>query len=87
VGVHGAFIHEQFDWGIWSGTSFSAPIVSGTAALIRQLQAGYDSDDVRSLLESSARTDLTWGSISAPDSEYGFGLLDALAAILIAGGY
>ena len=82
VGLHGAFIDDEFDWGIWSGTSFSAPIVTGAAALIKQLQPGYDSYDVEYLLESTARADLLWGSITAPDTEYGFGLLDAFSAVM-----
>lgn len=85
VSLHGAFIHDTYDWGIWSGTSFSAPIVTGAAALIKQLQQGYNSDDVQFLLKMTARTDLAWGSVTVPDSEYGFGLLDALSAVLGAG--
>ncbi len=86
VDVHGAFFHPQYDWGIWSGTSFSTPIVTGTAALVRELQSGYDSDDVRTLLIQSARTELTWGTLSTPDLEYGYGLLNALDAVLEASG-
>jgi subtilisin family serine protease len=86
VSLHGAFFDPQYNWGIWSGTSFSAPIVTGTCALVKQLQSGYNSSQVEALLETSARTDLAWGSITAPDSEYGFGLLNALSAVISASG-
>ncbi|MBI4088381.1 S8 family serine peptidase [Candidatus Kaiserbacteria bacterium] len=66
-----------------SGTSMASPHVAGTAALI--IAAGvtdtsgntFINDEVRALLQSTA-IDL---DSSGRDSRYGFGLVDALAAI------
>jgi hypothetical protein len=39
-------------YGVWAGTSFSAPLVSGTVALMKQ--AGCDASDIKSKLLSEA---------------------------------
>ncbi|MBN1222254.1 MAG: S8 family serine peptidase [Candidatus Aminicenantes bacterium] len=61
-----------------SGTSMSAPVVSGTAALLRNVYSTFTGDDMgaallKCLLIHSAR-DL---GNSGPDYSYGFGLIDA----------
>lgn len=57
-----------------SGTSFSAPIIAGTAALIRQLHPTLDN---MAILEALKRT----GTRRAqPDSSYGWGRPDGAAA-------
>jgi len=68
-------------WGTWSGTSFSAPLVSGTAALILDRYGLLDGIMVRNALRQSARTSLLWGDVVPPDHEYGYGALDAYSAL------
>ena len=58
------------------GTSFAAPLVSGAAALLRQIHPHWKPADVAAALRGTAR-DL---GESGPDTTYGWGLVDALAA-------
>ena len=58
------------------GTSFAAPLVSGAAALLRQIHPDWTPADVAAALRGTAR-DL---GESGPDTTYGWGLVDALAA-------
>ena len=82
------------------GTSFSAPIVSGVAALLRQVNPELTWRDIKLILAASARkndpSNAGWengarkyGSDSATDvyhfnHEYGFGVVDAKAAVDLA---
>ncbi|HOP06534.1 MAG TPA: S8 family serine peptidase [candidate division Zixibacteria bacterium] len=81
VDVYGALPGET-DWGTWSGTSFSSPLVAGTAALVLQLNPEMLPGQVQNHLRASARIDLLWGTVNAPDSEYGYGALNALNAVV-----
>jgi type VII secretion-associated serine protease mycosin len=65
--------------GYWrvQGTSFAAPLVTATAALIRSRTPGMDAANVINRLISTA-TDL---GDPGRDDRYGFGLVDPLAAI------
>jgi subtilisin family serine protease len=65
-----------------SGTSFSAPVVAGVAALVMSLNPSLSGTDVRTLLEQSA-DDL--GS-AGWDPSYGYGRVNAYKAVLAAGG-
>jgi subtilisin family serine protease len=59
-----------------NGSSFSAPFVSGVAALV--LSAGIDNNqEVRGILDDSAK-DL---GLPGKDSQYGYGLVDAQKAL------
>lgn len=60
------------------GTSYSAPIVSGAAALVWTVRSGLDSGQVSQLLRSSA-TDI---SPRGFDPETGFGMLDIPGALV-----
>ncbi len=62
------------------GTSFSSPMVAGVAALLRALDPNMSVDDVTRYIDFSA-TDL---GASGFDTSYGFGLLNAGAALLAA---
>ncbi len=59
------------------GTSFSAPIVAGVAALIRSISPNMSVADVTKYIDFTA-TDLGSGGF---DKSYGFGLLNAAAAV------
>ena len=82
----------------FSGTSASAPIVSGVAALVRAANSDLTWRDVKLILAASARKNdasnsdwergaLKYGSTSARynfNHEYGFGVVDAGAAVALA---
>ncbi len=72
----------DYEWGRWSGTSFSAPMAAAVAALIISLDQSLNSDGVSNLIKSTAITELQWGTILPQDPEYGSGRLDALEAVV-----
>lgn len=61
----------------WSGTSFSAPMVSAVAALVWSIRPGLRPEEVREVLKDSAR------DLGAPgeDDLFGAGCVDARAAV------
>lgn len=61
----------------WSGTSGAAPIVAGVAALVRAKYPELSSAQVRHRIEATAK-DL---GPKGFDNQYGFGLIDANAAL------
>ena len=85
----------------FSGTSAAAPIVSGVVALVRAANANLSWRDVKLILAASARqndpTDRGWsdgaleyGSTTERYSfnhQYGFGVVDAQAAVTLAAGW
>jgi hypothetical protein len=64
-------------YGYWNGTSFSAPIVAGVAALILSVNPSLSGVDARSILEQSA-DDL---GAAGWDSKYGYGRVNAARAV------
>jgi serine protease AprX len=58
----------------YGGTSFAAPVVSGIAALLRQLRPEASAETIRQALMRTA------DRASAPDNQVGYGLVDALEA-------
>ena len=85
----------------FGGTSAAAPIVSGVAALVRAANTNLSWRDVKLILAASARKndptntgweqgELTYGSTSDRydfNHEYGFGMVDAAAAVALAGSW
>lgn len=63
-----------------AGTSFSAPMVSAAAALVRSVNSGLSPAQVETLLESTVQVPAGW-----PTSGYGTGVLDVAAAVASAG--
>ncbi|MGD9975807.1 MAG: S8 family peptidase [Desulfatirhabdiaceae bacterium] len=72
-------LFHRLIWGYYffQGTSMSTPHVSGVAALVLSKHPYYSPDDVRNVLQSTA-VDL--GS-PGYDTTYGWGLVDAAAAV------
>jgi len=68
-------------WGIWSGTSFSAALVSGVCALMIDDDPSLTTDPIRYRLRSEAETSLDWGTVYPHDNYYGYGCLDADASV------
>ena len=81
VGDPGGHIYNPVpgitDYAIFGGTSASAPIVAGVAALILSVEPNLTNDEVRHYLERSAR------DLGDPgrDDYYGWGRVDARAAL------
>jgi len=69
-------------YGTWAGTSFSAPIVAGAAALVIAVNPSLSGSQVQDILKQSA-DDL--GS-AGWDSSYGWGRVNAYKAVLAATG-
>ena len=63
----------------WSGTSGAAPIVAGIAALVRAAHPSLDASNVINRIIATARP--AAGSTRVPDPLYGYGLVDAAAAV------
>lgn len=61
----------------WSGTSGAAPLVAGVAALIRSEYPQLSAADVINRIISTAKD----GGVAGKDPIYGYGLLDARAAL------
>jgi len=92
----GAPGYSSGDYATMSGTSFSAPIVSGVVALMLDANPGLGWRDVQEILASTAvRTGAAagWAFNGAGNwngggmhvsQDYGFGLVDALAAVRVA---
>ncbi len=66
----------------WSGTSFSAPHVAGVAALLLSVDPTLTPAQVRHAMDSTA-VDL---GLAGYDQRYGYGLVDACAAVVTVGG-
>ncbi|HDS00733.1 MAG TPA: hypothetical protein ENO22_14115 [candidate division Zixibacteria bacterium] len=71
----------SYQWGTWSGTSFSAPMAAGVSALILSLEPNLTTSRVEQVLAGTAETELVWGTVVPDDSLYGHGRLDALEAV------
>jgi subtilisin family serine protease len=63
----------------WNGTSGAAPIVAGIAALVRAAHPELDADNVINRIVKTARRPA--GATGTRDPLYGFGLVDASAAV------
>ena len=81
-----AGLEKQDGWGAFSGTSAACPMVAGVCALLKEADPSLTPDQVRSLLQFTAR-DITQGQSAyhpaglGPDLATGFGLVNAARAI------
>jgi subtilisin family serine protease len=64
---------------LWNGTSGAAPIVAGIAALVRAAHPDLDAANVINRIIETARPPS--GAEAVPDALYGYGLVDAAAAV------
>ncbi|MFM9876641.1 MAG: S8 family serine peptidase [Rhodoglobus sp.] len=62
---------------VWNGTSGATPIVAGVVALVRAAYPELDAANIINRVVSTARD----AGVPGPDPIYGFGLLDAEAAV------
>ncbi|MBB5787017.1 carboxypeptidase regulatory-like domain-containing protein [Jiangella mangrovi] len=62
-----------------SGTSMASPHATGVVALMLSANPGLTIDDIRALLEDTARTEPHMGDL--PNDSYGAGIVDAYAAV------
>ncbi|HUU29561.1 MAG TPA: S8 family serine peptidase, partial [archaeon] len=70
-------LHSGGGYIVASGTSGAAPLVAGIAALLKQYNPELTPDEITEAIRNSA-TDL---GPSGPDNEYGWGLVNAEAAL------
>ena len=73
-----AYIARDGKHGISQGTSFAAPHVAGTIALMLQQYPDKTSDEIKQAIISTTRTDNFTGIV--PNHTWGYGKLDALSA-------
>jgi len=72
--------HKQSDtYRYWDGTSFSAPLVAGVAALLLEEHPDWTPDMIKEALIKTSR--LTAASPPYPNVFYGFGLINSTAAM------
>ncbi|MGB2865769.1 MAG: S8 family serine peptidase [Sedimentisphaerales bacterium] len=75
--THNGSNYSDFGYYFYTGTSMAAPHVSGVAALLISNGVATTPDQVRGALESTAEDKGAGGW----DSEYGWGIIDAYAAL------
>jgi len=66
-------------YGLQNAVSAAAPVLTGTIALLLEVNPQLTVDQVRDLLHQTARADAFTGSV--PNTRWGYGKLDALAAV------
>ncbi|NOQ86753.1 MAG: S8 family serine peptidase [Deltaproteobacteria bacterium] len=71
------FLGIGWDYRYFTGTSMASPHVAGVAALIKSLHPEYGPDEIRQVLQDTAE------DLGNPgwDERYGYGLVDAYAAV------
>ncbi|MGC2309950.1 MAG: S8 family serine peptidase [Nitrososphaeraceae archaeon] len=62
-----------------TGTSMSSPCVTGIIALLFEKNPSLTLREIMSIISDSSRTDLTMGKV--PNNTYGYGIIDAVAAL------
>lgn len=73
---------KRWLYGYQHGTSMAAPFVTGTVALLLQINPRLSYDEIATLLMESARADEFTGVTGEDNTDWGFGKLNALQAVL-----
>ncbi len=71
------YFYDTWNYYFYQGTSMATPHVTGVAALLAAANVATSPDEMREVLQSTAK-DL---GAAGYDTEYGFGLVDAAAAL------
>ena len=74
-------VYDPSGYALVDGTSFSAPLVAGAAALVKQARPGLTVDEYRSLLIDAASPAWLVPGTAARVQQAGAGLLNVLAAL------
>ena len=74
-------LYNATGYTLQNGTSFSAPLVAGAAAIVKQARPGLTTDQYRSLLINSAAPASLLPGTPASVQQGGAGVLDVLAAL------
>ena len=80
VSVRSSVPGGKYD-GTFSGTSMSAPAVSGVVALLLSANSSLSVDEVQQILESTASPLTDSKFPKTPNMGYGYGLIDAFKAV------
>jgi serine protease AprX len=64
-----------------TGTSMACPHIAGLAALMLQASSGLRPQDIKDLLHTTAEPAKSFPWQSSPNNDYGWGVVDALAAV------
>ncbi len=72
---------ETFYYGIMSGTSMSAPFVTGVVATWLQVRPTLSPEDVKDIIIKTSRSDDFTGDITETGNIWGYGKIDAFAGI------
>ena len=73
--------NQTYYYGAMSGTSMSAPIVTGIIALWLEARPTLLPEEIKEIIAKSAITDEYTGDISQPSNTWGYGKIDAWAGI------
>jgi minor extracellular serine protease Vpr len=76
----GGVLYNPSGFALASGTSFSAPMVAGAAACLKELHPGFSALAIKSLLVNTASQNVKSGSNAASVLQMGSGMMDMGAA-------
>lgn len=81
VAATSVFITNQGLYQVEQGTSMSSPVIAGAVALLLQAKPSATATEIKSLLTSTAHTDVwTAAEGAAPNTTWGYGKLDVFKA-------
>jgi minor extracellular serine protease Vpr len=79
---------KDYPFAAYSGTSMSGPAVAGVVALMLEVNKFLTAAEIKNILKQTARLDIRTGNIPPEGSvSWGWGKVDALAAVLAAESY